>query len=151
MSEIEFLSDTKMSVDAQSENDLRIIIKAKYLTNFLDWFYSEKDRETSYNREFEEEVINTGILSNKFHSLNATKTKKIIGHVEFSDYHQCYELKPKDIICVQLNEEQKSEIISLMNTKDDRIIFANANEIKAQGVSIDHPSSCISEHAKFVL
>ena len=45
LNEIEYKPDNKMKIDSVSEHDLRIRIKAKYITKFLDWFYSKSDRE----------------------------------------------------------------------------------------------------------
>jgi len=45
-----------------AKNDLRVYVKGIHMIEFLEWFNSKEDRETSPWREFCEELIYTGIL-----------------------------------------------------------------------------------------
>lgn len=45
-----------------AKGDLRVHVKGKHVMEFLDWFHTREDRETSPWREFCEELISTEIL-----------------------------------------------------------------------------------------
>lgn len=46
-----------MKSDDISKDDLRFRVKGKYALDVIKWFESRKDRETTYDREFNEELI----------------------------------------------------------------------------------------------
>lgn len=45
-----------------AKNDLRVFVKGINVIDFIEWFHSKQDRETSPWREFCEELISTNIL-----------------------------------------------------------------------------------------
>src|SRR5690554_6318743 len=51
-----------LDVDEKSASDLRFMIKGKYVIDVMNWFESKQERETDPNREFNEELLDTGIL-----------------------------------------------------------------------------------------
>ena len=53
----------EMKADGQNDKDLRGKIKAKSLPSLIKWFESQKCREYDANREFNEELIYSKILS----------------------------------------------------------------------------------------
>lgn len=117
--------------DEYTEDDLRIIInKRKNLLSFTKWFQVRKDREIDPWREFYEELVMSGLLSQKI--FPHVKYAFIASHKEIESpspvfpidefrYAEIYELRPD-------NDFQKEEIKNL--EAHDDIIFATPNEIR---------------------
>ncbi len=96
-----------------NEQDLRGKVKGKDLRKFIKWFDSRQDREISCNREFNEELINTGILDKeKFkdphYSYLGTHKTSI-----FNSEYYGKEFLLADIYELELNDEQKKEFLLL--------------------------------------
>lgn len=151
LNEIEFKPDNKMQIDDVNQYDLRIRIKAKYITKFLDWFYSKSDREIDYLREFKEEVVLTKILSSKFENIKPKFLRSIKNKVEYSSFFNCYEIKPKDIIELELTGAQYKELEKLSNTTSEEYKFANEQEILCNGITEDSQEVKFGDHTKYIL
>ena len=123
--------------DEDTENDLRIIIKKrKNLMAFLKWFESRKNRELDPYREFCEELIAPGFLSNEiFRHIKYVYVGKHIEGVLKSPVYPQDELRYADIFELRTeNDIQKQEIINLKN-KEDEIIFATPDEISKRATN----------------
>ncbi len=57
------LDDNKMPIDSKSKDDLRIRVRINSLDQFLGWYKTGKNRETSPWREFYEELVTEGLLA----------------------------------------------------------------------------------------
>jgi hypothetical protein len=57
-----FLDDSRISTNETNKKDLRGYIKRKFVYDFINWFFTQKNRETSNWREFYEELIETNIF-----------------------------------------------------------------------------------------
>ncbi len=149
---LSILPDTKMEINNVSRNDLRLILKQrKKLCAFLKWFYEKKDRELDPWREFREELIDTKILSDenfKYIEYSYIKTKKT--NIKYSDYFEIDEFLQYDIFEIRLNVEQKTELMELLKTGNNEIIFATSDEISLCPNTIDK-SRKIIRHTKFTL
>ena len=151
LNEIEYKPDSKIKIDDISKNDLRIYVKAKYLTKFLDLFYSKKDRECDYLREFNEEAIKTKVLSDDFKDIKPKYIKKIKNKIEYSKFFNCYELKPKDIIEIELSDKQNDELDKLSQINSNEYFFATQTEILNNGITEDSQEIKFGDHTKYIL
>ena len=151
LNEIEYKPDDKIEIDNVSKQDLRIRIKAKYITKFLDWFYSKIDREIDYLREFEEETISSKILSANFKKIKPKFVRSIKNNIEYSVFFNCYEIKPKDIIEIELTETQYQELENLSNIYSEKYTFANEQEILSNGITLNSQEVKFGDHTKYIL
>ena len=88
---MKFNLDTKMG-NTDETDDLRIRIKGKYLLTFMEWFMSMENREYDPQREFKEELIDTGLLPAQ--SFEILKYRKVGVHndgIKYSTYLACDE------------------------------------------------------------
>lgn len=104
---MKFNLDTKMG-NTDETDDLRIRIKGKYLLTFMEWFMSMENREYDPQREFKEELIDTGLLPAQ--SFEILKYRKVGVHndgIKYSTYLACDELLYSDIFELVLTSNQK--------------------------------------------
>lgn len=117
--------------DVSTENDLRIIInKRKNLIDFLKWFDGRKNREIDPWREFYEELIEPGLLTDNLfkHIKYAYIGKHKEGILKTDDY-PIDQFRYADIFELRLeNDLQKKAIRDLINREE--IVFVTAEEIK---------------------
>ncbi len=124
--------DTKMNNFKESD-DLRIVIKGKYLLEYLKWFLSMKDREFDPCREFTEELINSHLLPDEL--FKNIKYRKISVHnegVTYSKYNSCQEFIYSDIFELSLTDEQKNSILEAVENHPDKLCLASAEELSSE-------------------
>ncbi|WP_131539767.1 SMODS-associated NUDIX domain-containing protein [Pedobacter nototheniae] len=105
-----------LGLDKLSEQDLRFRIKGKYVIKAIKWFEEGKEREISADREFCEELLQTGILSGKkFDHIKYKQLKRFSKNLVWSDYHQCYEVLIYDVFELIPSLAQQEALIALDN------------------------------------
>lgn len=129
---INFRPDTRMKNHDETD-DLRINIKGKHLLVFIKWFHLMKDREYDPYREFNEELIVTGLLpENEFKNLTYRKVFVHNEGVTFSKFNNCNEFIYSDIFDLTLTEEQRDAILNAVKEHPDYLCLASAEEIKSE-------------------
>ncbi|MDF4203908.1 hypothetical protein PXD56_13120 [Maribacter sp. SA7] len=117
-----------------AKGDLRVFTKGVNVIDFIKWFNSKKDRETSPWREFCEELLSTKILPKKpfryidYEYKNTVRSPLIT--LDSGDkglfIHEIYDLIPN------IEQEQKlRELIEVKNS--DKFIWADENLINRLG------------------
>lgn len=137
-----------------AKNDLRVFIKGLNVIEFIEWFKSKEDRETSPWREFCEELISTHILPWKQFRFIDYKFKGTIQtpilNLDSGDkgifIYEIYDLV--------INDDQKpvfEELIASGNT--DKYIWADEYLIKRLGHSESEKNYIheIAPHTKWAL
>ncbi|PNE20224.1 hypothetical protein V511_09990 [Mesotoga sp. Brook.08.YT.4.2.5.1] len=147
--------DNCMPIDQDSKDDLRIRIPGWKLRYFLKWFYGREDREVTVEREFREELLESGILPKepfrilKFRYLRTImlyKPKKMSKLNPKSNEFllaEIYEFLPTD--------EQEIALRSTMSNEKDHYKWCSENEIESEGVEINSQSAKISENSLWIL
>lgn len=103
-----------MDIDNVSHDDLRFCVKGKYVPAVLKWFDEKRERETDPRREFDEELLDTGILCSKtFDKFRYKQLKRFSKNFNWSSYHNCHEILIYDVIEFLPSEEQKSALTAL--------------------------------------
>jgi|GEM_PF-2400108 len=131
-----YLNEIKAKDDDNfhEKNDLRISIKRKYLPDLLEKFKNKKGRETDCNREFREELIETGILKNsvfknpKFNLLYSNTPK-----IKYSKFFKTDEYKYFDVYEIILDPIQESFLKSILNKKSKLCYWASEEEMSVFG------------------
>ena len=122
-------------------DDIRGVIKGKYLRKFNRWFNKKKEIETAPFREFKEELLETGLLDVNIFTddklkfvYRCTKYEGVKENIFYGQYAN-YELLRFEIYEFCPNKEQ---LDYLKNLKDRKVFFATSSEIKTLGVDKDN-------------
>lgn len=129
--QIGLTDDCSMPRDEISEHDLRLKMKhRKNLLRFIRWFKKRKDREIDPWREFYEELIKSGILSQENFPHIQYKIVREVSELKYSVHHQILEYKHFEIYELQFaSDAQKEEIKKLISNQSPNHIFATESEI----------------------
>jgi len=115
------------------QNDLRLYTKRKNVPRLIKKFNSKIGREVSIEREFHEELIETKILKRKdFPYLDYKYIDTEISDIEFSDHFQCDEIKIFEIFELNLSNDQREIIKSLLSKDSEDFILATEESIVRQ-------------------
>lgn len=147
--------DNRIQVDEVTEADYRLLIKNKYLKDFVKRFDNTLDRENIDNlsREFIEEIFNTDILKkDAFGNLVYSYCGRHITNIEKTAFGM-YELLLADIVAVELTNTQKELFKSLMDIDSEKYKFFTADEINSLGMNYDSQNliDIIANHTPKIL
>ncbi|MEY8850030.1 hypothetical protein AB9K26_14515 [Psychroserpens sp. XS_ASV72] len=135
---LKILDDEYMPIDSISVDDLRVLVPAPNVLKFLKWYNSKSDREVNPEREFKEELLETGILPKKnFKNLKYTLVNEIESKIKFSDHFQCHEILKAEIYEIDLSKKQISELRKIMSQESSSYIWLDAQQIRKKGYSKD--------------
>lgn len=148
-------NDNRIEVDEITEADYRLLIKNKYLRDFVKRFDNTLDRENIDNlsREFIEEIFKTGILKKDvFGNLIYSYCGRHMTNIEKTAFGM-YELLLADIVEVDLTHTQKKLFKSLMDIDSDKYKFFTADEINNLGMDYDSQNlvDIIANHTPKIL
>lgn len=116
------------------DEDIRVIIKGKYIRRFIRWFNKKQDREISPEREFREELLEDGKFPEDiFQTPKFEFVHSYYKGVEMSQAYNVLELLRFDIFELVPSKEQIEFFNSFKNCK--YIKLATLNEIKTLGVT----------------
>lgn len=113
-------SKNGLNVDEKSSSDLRFMVKGKHCVDVLDWFDSGNERELDPKREFNEELLDTGILdADIFQNFHYKRIRRFSKNLIWSDFFSCYEILIYDIFELIPNDLQKKALVELSKQKTD--------------------------------
>lgn len=130
--------------------DLRFIVKGKYIIPILNWFNSKKNREVTIHREFYEELIRDNILNieaivrSEFEFI-----RQIEPMLQYSEHFNKMEILLFDIYELRLNNYDINQIRQSLS--NDRLILVDMDSIKREHISINGRDCKIGAHAKYIL
>jgi hypothetical protein len=145
--------DMLMPIDDHSRDDLRIRVPGRHLLAFIDWFNSEKNRETDQQREFYEELVQPGYLSAAFSTVMPSYRYTVWQPLTYSPYCQAQELMVYQVYDLRLTPAQKAELSQLQLPESDELRWVSEAEIMKLGadqLSQTKPFR-IGRHACFLL
>lgn len=146
---IGLIPDNNIKRDEVGEYDLRMkLLKRNRLLSFIRWFDKQEGREMDPWREFQEELVKTGIISHaNFPHIQYRKVDQITEYA-FSKHHKIMELKIAEIYELQFtNDDQKREIRQLMCTGHEDILVATDEDI----INMQKDEFTILEHTKKII
>ena len=130
-------------------NDIRVKIKGKNIKNFIKWFKNKEDREITPNREFKEELLDSGILpAESFLNVEFRFDRYYYQGVQYSQVYNKLELLRFDIYDVILTKEQLT-ILSEINKKEIKCF--SENEIKTLGVTDNSDKRKMGTQTPYIL
>ena len=154
LNKIEVKDDDKLPLNRRSTGDLRLYIKGRHLSKYLNWYRNEKEREIDYTREFYEELIENGILSNEEFPYPTFEYKKqFCSPLKWSPHFKCYEILIFDILELQLNEKQKAAFTKLQGVESDNYKWAKKSTILSEGFNQEKNGTpyTIGDHTRWAI
>ncbi len=146
------LDDEHMTIDDTNVDDLRVLVPGRNVLEFLKWFDEKKDRETSPEREFREELIDSGFLDSKiFAIIKHNYIKRVFDSLHFSQHFNCWEILISEIYHFEPSEAQLLELRALRNNSSSEYIWISAEQIRKQGYSRNSTSWVISRTSEWIL
>lgn len=147
--------DNRIEVNEVTKSDYRLLIRNRYLRDFVKRFDSTTDRENidDVSREFIEEIFKTKILDkDAFGNLIYSYCGRHITNIEMTRFG-LYELLLADIIEVNLTNYQEELFKVLMDVNTDKYKFCTADEIINSGMDYDHQNliETIADHTPKIL
>lgn len=133
------------------EQDVRGTLLGKSIKRFIKWFDCKKNRETNPNREYQEELLNSGLLPSQLFgapvfNFLGTKYKGI----SYSDYYRINELLRFDIYELVLNDDQIKYIENNIK-KIKSIRLFTREEIESLGITNDNDKRIIGTQTPYIL
>jgi hypothetical protein len=149
-------SSKGIKTDDISENDLRFRVKGKHALDVIKWFETRKERETTYEREFNEELIDDlGFDMSVFYKKSFREVQKVMKVFNYSTFHSCYEVLIYDIIEFLPTIEQEEELKKLLKNPrqlGDDLMIVDISEIERLLVMENEEQIAkIGEHAKYLI
>lgn len=130
---IHYQPDTMVGNNNETD-DLRIRLKGKHLLSFMEWFRKMENREYGPEREFYEELIAPGFISEeKFRHLRYRKVdvhNKGITNAPIPN--RIDEVIYADIFEVSLTDEQKQEILAAIEKHPEDLCLATPEEMRSR-------------------
>lgn len=156
LNNLEVKPDDKFTNGNRSKDDLRLYIKGYKLGRFLKWYNQpNKEREVSYDREFYEELVETGILPRDLFPYPIINFRKqVVSKVRYSPYLKCKEVHIYDIVELAPTDEQLKYFEEMQNNKENtEYKWVTINQIKKQGYSDEKQSTQfeITDHSSEIL
>lgn len=153
LEQLKVTDDNNIPIDDASINDLRVKMPAVKVISFINWYKSQLGREVSPYREFYEELIRTGILTQKdFPYLNYIHLRRHQTGIRYSQHFKCYEILIAEIFELKPTEEQIMVLRSLQGKNSDQYIWALEDAIERRGATPGEKSAySISETSEWVI
>lgn len=153
LAKIGFKEDRIIPVDRQSSMDLRGFIPGRNINRFLRWFDLQRDREIGYWREWQEELIQSGILdANLFPDVAARYVGRHVNRIHKSEQYGHYSLLIAEVFEVILTDPQTAFFRELRKANSDNYKFAKSTEIMTLGGQVGKsPEATIARTAKWTL
>lgn len=148
-----YKEDTVVKRDTSSKRDLRFTVPGWRVWSAIEWFTSGLDREVGAWREFEEELIASGLLSREtFSTIDYRLIERHMTKIRNPRQSPHRELIIADIFELLPSAEQESALRELKNHPPHEILWAKPERIRASGAEpgsdLTHP---IGEHAEWII
>ncbi|MFF5639003.1 hypothetical protein [Streptomyces sp. NPDC012825] len=145
--------DDLIPLDAVSYGDLRVRVPGKKIFQFFKWFDSRQGREDSPWREFQEELLSTGILpQEKFPHIMHNYLKREVDPIRYSEWAESLEILVADVYELVPNQEQEEAFRQLATAEHPDIAWVTSQQIRRRGAVAGQPQTIeISSHSQRIL
>jgi hypothetical protein len=145
--------DDLIPLDSVSYGDLRVRVPGKKVFQFFRWFDSRQGREDSPWREFQEELLATGILPlDKFPHIMHNYLGREVDRIRYSPWAESLEILVADVYELVPNQEQEDALRQLAATGHPDIVWVSSQQIKRRGAVAGQPQTIeISAHSQRIL
>ncbi|MBA3019709.1 hypothetical protein [Propionicimonas sp.] len=130
------LDDNLLVPDAVSEGDLRVRVPGKNLLSFVRWFEQGQGRETDGCREFNEELVATGLLpQDLFQTIKYDTLGRHYEPMRYSQWAQSEELLIADILELLPTPAQMEALRQLKADESPQVLWASESQIRRLGAT----------------
>lgn len=145
--------DDLIPVDPARYGDIRVRVPGKMIAKFFHWFDSREGREDSPWREFQEELIAAGIVSNvNFPHIMHNYLRREIDAIRFSEYADSLEILVADIYELVPNQDQEDELRQLAASGHPDLVWVSAEQIRRRGATPGQAQVIeVAAHARRIL
>ncbi|MFF5427041.1 MULTISPECIES: hypothetical protein [unclassified Streptomyces] len=145
--------DDLIPLDAVRYGDLRVRVPGKNIYQFFKWFDSRQGREDSPWREFQEELLATGVLpQEKFPHIMHNYLKREVDPIRYSEWAASLEILVADVYELVPNQEQEDAFRQLANAGHPDIAWVSSQQIRRRGAIAGQPQTIeISAHSQRIL
>jgi len=144
--------DKKISIDAETDRDLRVHVPGIHLKKFVDWYNQGRGRERGCWREFYQELIESGLVDGThFPYLLFGWVRRHDTGVQYSRFFSCYEYKIAEIFEPQLTPAQIDALRAAVAMHPDKLRFFSPEDLTSRGVTRDDPSAKVAETAELLI
>ncbi|WP_243021181.1 patatin-like phospholipase family protein [Simplicispira sedimenti] len=148
-------ADSKIPIDQDSRDDLRVFVPRRSIEAFVQWYLKGSGRESSPWREFNEELIETGILSSgNFRAPAFNYVGRRVEGIRWTNHFQCFEVLIAELFELVPTPKQIDELNALRGRSDlPGIMWANPALIRALGydAASQRQVTRISDHSSWIL
>lgn len=148
-------ADSKIPIDQDSRDDLRVFVPRRSIEAFIQWYLEGRGRETSPWREFNEELIETGVLNaENFRAPAFDYIGRRIEGIRWTQHFQCYEVLIAEIFALVPTLKQAEELKVLRDRSNTPgVMWASPALIRALGYDAvsQRQLSRISDHSSWLL
>lgn len=148
-------ADSKIPIDQDSRDDLRVFVPRRSIEAFVLWYLEGRGRETSPWREFNEELIETSVLSpDNFRAPAFDYIGRRVEGIRWTNHFQCFEVLIAEVFALVPTLKQVEELNSLRDRNDmPGVMWASPALIRALGydAASQHQLTRISEHSSWLL
>lgn len=141
------------------DRDLRIAVDLRYAPRLLEWFESGVGREYCPDREFREELIDTGLVADcfPFTQVECSKYTTCTDLSPFDAATNCYNFHHFDVFCLKLTPVQRQTIATAVardhqgsagDPNRQRLFIATAEEIQRGRL---HNGQQLGPHTRHIL
>ena len=145
-----------LGTDKESEHDLRFTVAGKNVIKVIKWFEEGKEREIGATREFNEELIETGIFDREiFKNVKYKHLKRIAKYLKWSNFHNCHEILIYDILELLPDEKQRIFLSDLkqqpLNLEKGFALVKSDDIQQLRLMHCDKQIARIGEHSKYLI
>lgn len=143
--------DKDLPIDDASRHDLRVRVPGMKLLALLDWFVSEKGREVSQVREFQEELIDSKLIPESFAQKDPRYLYTVWRPIEMSLHFRVPEILVFQIYEPRFTDEQKKALRQVPSS--DKIKWVSEDQIMRLGTNAATKTTpfLVAEHAKYII
>ena len=153
LARMDVMNDELLPIDPVSRSDLRLRVPGRHLLRFIRWFESGQNRELGGWREFQEELLGSGVLpAAEFNSISYDFVRRFYNPMRFSDWAQSHELLVADIFQLLPTAEQVTALRALQAPRAGRVCWASGDQIMRRGGGgVGALKLPIAEHSQWIL
>lgn len=143
----------KKSNGIDSLMDLRLLVPKDNIELFIKWFISGQNRETTYDREFNEELVSV-LPQEKQKIFNKIQTEKQSSgsfDIFYDEEKGINTIKPMDIISINLTPEQKHDIHDICAYNSNFVMATEEEILNGYTTLNDNTIVKIGGHTKNIL
>lgn len=148
-------ADSKIPIDQDSRDDLRVFVPRRSIEEFVRWYLEGRGRETSPWREFNEELVETGVLNaENFRAPSFDYIERRVEGIRWTPHFQCYEVLIAEVFALVPTLKQIEELRALHDRNDTpSVMWASPALIRARGydAASQQELTRISDHSSWIL